>query len=84
MQTMITLSSKGQLTLPVEVRRKLRIQTGDKLLLKLDQAAQTATLAKPVGIEELSTRLTSYIKPGAKPVTDVDEYYQKHRREHVR
>jgi AbrB family looped-hinge helix DNA binding protein len=83
MQTTVTLSSKGQMTLPVEVRRAFNIRAGDKLLLKLDQTTQVATLAKPVSIEELSAKLTSYVKPGTKPVMNVDEYYQKHRKPYI-
>lgn len=79
MESIITMSSKGQFTLPVAARRAMKLEEGDKLLVKLDDNAAKIILSKPESIEEISQRLTSYIKPGTKPVMNVDEYYQKHR-----
>lgn len=36
MQIEATLTSKGQITVPREVRRRLGLQTGDKLLFEAD------------------------------------------------
>lgn len=84
MKTILTLSSKGQLTLPVSARRIMHLQTGDSLLLTLDPERNEAILTKSPSIDELSKKLSSYIKPGTKPVIDVDEYYQKHRIRDIR
>lgn len=81
MKTTITITSKGQTTLPVDVRRKLGLaKTGGTLHLDFNEQKAEAILTKPMGIEELSERITSYIKPGTKPVLNVDDYYQKHRK----
>lgn len=77
----ITLTSKGQVTLPVELRRNLNIKEGDKLEVKFNQATQSITLSKPMTIDELSARATSYIKKGAKPVLDANAYWQSYREE---
>jgi len=84
MKAILTLSSKGQLTLPVSVRRSMHLQTGDTLLLSLNTDCSEAILTKAPTIEELSTKLSTYIKPGTKPVMDVDEYYQKYRTQDIR
>jgi antitoxin PrlF len=39
-----TLTSKGQTTIPREVRAFLKLKPGDKLEFKVDEAAQTVTL----------------------------------------
>ena len=73
------MSSKGQITLPVAIRRTMKIKAGDKLDLTYDAKRQSFELRKPLGLEAMSTKLTSYIKPGIKPLRDVDDYYQKQR-----
>jgi bifunctional DNA-binding transcriptional regulator/antitoxin component of YhaV-PrlF toxin-antitoxin module len=79
------MTSKGQFTLPVAVRRELGLKkAGDTLTLDFDKSSQKATIYKPVTIEELSERISSYIKPGTEPVLNVDEYYQKHRGKQIR
>jgi bifunctional DNA-binding transcriptional regulator/antitoxin component of YhaV-PrlF toxin-antitoxin module len=81
MKTTITITSKGQTTLPVAMRRKLGLaKTGGTLHLDFNERRGEAIITKPMNIEELSKRVTSYIKPGTKPVLNVDDYYQKHRK----
>jgi len=81
MKTTITITSKGQTTLPVAMRRKLGLaKTGGTLLINFNERKSEAIISKPLGIEELSERISGYIKPGTKPVLDVDSYYQKYRK----
>ncbi len=81
MKTIITITSKGQTTLPAAVRRKLGLaKTGGTLHLSFNEQRGEAVITKPMGIEELSNHITSFIKPGTKPVLNVDDYYQKHRK----
>ena len=40
-----TLTSKGQITLPKEVRTKLHLETGEKIDFRVDEETQTALLA---------------------------------------
>ena len=41
-----TVTSKGQLTLPVEVRRRLGIDPGDRVTIVVDEAAERAELRR--------------------------------------
>jgi AbrB family looped-hinge helix DNA binding protein len=79
----ITLTSKGQVTLPVEIRRQLDIKEGDELIVTFHPTARSITMRKPITIDELSTLGHSFIKKGTKPVMNVDEYYQLHRGEEI-
>lgn len=81
MKNIISISSKGQTTLPAEVRRKLGIpRTGGTLSMRFDERKNELVISKPLTIAELSARASARIKPGTPPVTNVDEYYQAHRR----
>lgn len=81
--TTISLTSKGQLTLPVEVRRALNLKKSDKLELSYNPETQKVTITKPMSLQELSTMASSYIKKGQHPLKNVDEYYQAHRGNHL-
>ncbi len=75
----ISLTSKGQVTLPVEFRRALNIKDGDKLLVTYNPTSRSLVLRKPLTIDELSSKVAKYIKKNPKPVLNVDEYYQTNR-----
>ena len=73
------MTTKGQLTLPANIRQKMELHQGDVLKVSFNPETQSIQLSKPITIDELSSKLTSYIPSGTKPVTDVNDYYQKHR-----
>lgn len=76
----LTITSKGQTTLPVAIRKKLGVpKAGGMLHVTFDEQRGEAVITKPMSIDELSEKLSSYVKPGTKPLTDVDVYYQTHR-----
>lgn len=80
MKNIITITSKGQTTIPASYRRKLGVgANGGTLDIRFDETKGELVIAKPLSIDELSKKLSSYLKPGTKPLTDVDAYYQKHR-----
>ena len=80
MKATLTITSKGQTTLPVAMRRKLGLaDRGGILYVDLDEQKGEATITKPLSVEELSEHISQNIKPGTKPLLDVDAYYQKHR-----
>lgn len=78
MKAIVTLSSKGQFTLPADVRTALGLKQGDRLEVSLEESGQTFTVSRVPDLEELSARISGYAKRRA-PVTDVDSYYQEHR-----
>jgi AbrB family looped-hinge helix DNA binding protein len=42
------VTRKGQITLPVQIRRKLGIKEGDKVALSLDPSGEAEVVLKPV------------------------------------
>ncbi len=80
MKNTITITTKGQTTLPAPVRRKLGLdKTGGVLLISFDERKGELVISKLVNIAELSERISRYVKPRTRPVVSVDEYYQAHR-----
>ncbi len=75
----LTITSRGQTTLPAYIRNKLGIpRDGGKLDITYDEQRGRVILTKPLSIDELSDRLSMYVKPGTKPVLNVDDYCQEH------
>ena len=80
MNTTITITSKGQTTIPVEIRRHFGIdKSGGELIANFDEKKGELIISKPTDINELTARISSYIKPGIKPLLNVDEFYQANR-----
>lgn len=81
MNKIVTITSKGQTTLPAQMRRKLGIdKSGGILQISFNERRGELIIKKPVSIAELSSSVSRHIKPGTKPIKNVDEYYQTHRR----
>ena len=81
MKDTITVTSKGQTTLPAPVRRQMGLDSsGGVLQIRYDERSGELVISRPVTIAELSDRTTSFIKPGIEPIRNVDEYYQANRR----
>lgn len=59
-------SSKGQITIPREIRKHLRLKTGDRVDFFLDFQVRVTVEVKRVPFEQLFGLLH---KPGRKPVT---------------
>lgn len=80
MKNTVTVTSKGQTTIPALYRRKLGLDAkGGILDIRFDEARGELIIAKPLNIDELSKKLSSYVRPGTQPLTDIDAYYQKYR-----
>lgn len=81
MKETITITSKGQTTLPAEVRRKLGLhKDGGILNITFDERKGEVILTKPVSISELSKAVSKNIRRGTQPLENVDEFYQINRR----
>jgi AbrB family looped-hinge helix DNA binding protein len=61
-----TLTTKGQVTIPKEIRESLNLQTGDKIEIILTK--KTEAVIRPVSkkVDDLFCKLH---RPGIKPVT---------------
>lgn len=80
MKAMLTITRKGQTTIPASFRRKLGVgKTGGVLQASFDENKGEITISKALSINELSNKLSAYIKPGTPPLTDVDTFYQANR-----
>lgn len=60
-----TVTSKGQTTIPKEIREHLHLKPGDRVEFVTDEDGRVVVLAANVDVAELAGML----KPPAKPVT---------------
>lgn len=73
----ITMTSKGQFTMPVEVREALGVsKKSNKLKLVFDTKTKKAEIERPVSFDSISAKGQSYIKSGVKPLLDPRKYYE--------
>ncbi|MGH3969339.1 MAG: AbrB/MazE/SpoVT family DNA-binding domain-containing protein [Mycobacterium sp.] len=80
MDLTITVTRKGQTTLPVAVRRRLGLaDSGGVLRAHLNEDTGELTLTKTPSISELSERVSRHIKPDTRPLLDADAFYQSQR-----
>lgn len=80
MSTM-TLTSKGQVTLPADIRYSLGLKRGDRLTIAANPVTKMAEIKKVMTIDELTAMVQGMVRTRVKPITDVDAYYQAHRSE---
>lgn len=66
--------------MPAQARKELDLHQGDSLEVSYDQQTRSLRLKKPVSIDELSQKASSYIKPGTPALENIDEYYQENRK----
>ncbi len=80
MKATLTITSKGQTTIPATVRRKLGLDnSGGILQMNFNEHKGELVISKSTSIDELSKKLSGYIKPGIKPLVDADAFYQANR-----
>ncbi|MGH7233825.1 MAG: AbrB/MazE/SpoVT family DNA-binding domain-containing protein [Candidatus Saccharimonadales bacterium] len=80
MKTTITVTSKGQTTIPAPIRTKLGLgKNGGVLSMSFLESKSQLVISKQLSVDELSTKLSGYIKPGTKPLIDTDAFYQANR-----
>lgn len=71
----LTVSSKGQVTIPIELRKIFKVnEAGDKLVLKLNDVGQ-ASISKPSTLDDLHQYLAPKLK-GKKPLKNARQFYQ--------
>lgn len=49
----VQMTSKGQVTIPVELRRELGLAAGEELLLEVEREAEHLTLRRPASLPSL-------------------------------
>ena len=77
MTVAITMTSKGQFTLPASVRKAMVLRNnGDKLILDFDPAKNQVILSKTPSFDDIQTRARSYVKRGTQPLVDAHALYE--------
>lgn len=71
-----TISSKGQVVIPAELRHKLGLQPGDTIVFDDRGSDREAVIRRRESWDDLSARFHSWIKPGIPPLEDVHEFYE--------
>jgi len=81
MKKVLTVTRKGQATLPAAIRRKLGLGSmGGVLQISFNEQREELIISKPTQAADLSKRISRHLKADTKPLTDVGSYYQQHRR----
>ena len=64
------MSSKGQITVPVGVRRFFQLEAGDTVDFYLEEASRSARMrVRNLPVSALFGALNQYVEPGAPPLT---------------
>lgn len=77
MTVTVTLSSKGQITLPVAMREELGLVQGDRLTVTLDRRG--LILRKQLSFDDITALAQKWMKPGVEPLMDASAFYQENR-----
>lgn len=81
MKTTLTVTSKGQTTIPAPIRQKLGLgKAGGVLQISFNADKDELIISKTLSVDELSNKLSAYIKPGTVPLVDVNTFYQANRK----
>ena len=75
-----TMSSKGQIVIPAELRRQAELNAGDRVVVDFDEAACELRLRKAASvaeqIDQLSAMVASWINPGTPPLDDPRAFFR--------
>ena len=71
------LSTRGQIVIPVEFRKRAGLSAGDSLLIEFDEDSQELRLKKAETIDEMVERFTAYIAPGTPPLQNASALYRQ-------
>jgi len=69
------VSSKGQIVIPAQLRRKLGLKPGDTVTFS-DYEEGAAVMRRRESWDEASSRFNSWIEPGTEPLEDVHGFYE--------
>jgi bifunctional DNA-binding transcriptional regulator/antitoxin component of YhaV-PrlF toxin-antitoxin module len=73
----VTINSRGQLVLPINIRRNLKILSGGKLTFQYNPKTQKTTL-EPIKVDDFVTKWSGIIK--ADPALSTKEFLIKTRK----
>jgi bifunctional DNA-binding transcriptional regulator/antitoxin component of YhaV-PrlF toxin-antitoxin module len=70
------LSSRGQVVIPLQVRRIFGAGIGERLTVSISEDGQEVRLRRQESVAEISARLSKFGRQDADPLLDVRGYYQ--------
>jgi AbrB family looped-hinge helix DNA binding protein len=70
----MTVSSKGQVTIPARLRKMLGLTSDRKVRYKVE--GDSIKIERAKSIEENAEYFTSLIQPGTKPITDAHKFVE--------
>ena len=81
MKDFVTVTSKGQVTLPAKMRKALGIsKPGQKLQIQLDAQSNRLELRKPVELRDIQSLVRKHAKNPEAPVPEnIHEWYAEQR-----
>ena len=69
-----TVSTKGQVVIPAEIRHELGLKPGDAVVIDM-VSSHEARLRSRESLDEMATRFTSWIKPGTPVLESASDLY---------
>lgn len=70
------VSSKGQIVIPVQMRRQVGLGAGDAVVIEPDESGRGLRLRKAETIDEMAERFTAFLAPGTPPLLDATAHYR--------
>jgi len=74
MMSTATVSTKGQVVIPVEIRRALALEPGDVVTVDLVEPGE-ARLRRRESLDELAARFTAWVAPGTPLLESASDLY---------
>ena len=71
----LTMSSKGQITIPASLREKFDFHPKHKIRYTVE--GDSINLQRDMTLDEAAEYFTSLIKPGVKPITNLNEWFEE-------
>ncbi len=75
----ISITSKGQITIPASVRRAWGINGTGSVNMVFDSETRRLTLQQPMAVDEFIKFADKIPRKKVQPLVDVHEYYEKER-----
>jgi len=72
-----TLSTRGQIVIPAEVRQAAGWAAGDQVTVTISPDQREVTLRRKETLDEMAARFATYVKPGIPPLIDVHGLYDQ-------
>jgi len=76
-----TLSTKGQIVIPLEVRREAGLGPGERLTVEYDKTTGVITMSRRETLHDMAQRFTTWIDPATPLLESASDFYAVRRPE---